>query len=185
MKAARITPMDFLVRFHGLMSRDDSRENLTELVRKKTHVNVGFENFECDPFVTPGEFTLGVRQIFMGKFDVPVYIPVLGMTASGNWETPVYMFLYLDDALQFQVYVPEKGNTYNWNTNTAFGNDEDEDNEFLRSQMTGNGRDANDFDNFDPDDLIAEMEDVLQMENEFRVDIQVVALRNLNDFLGG
>jgi hypothetical protein len=57
----------------------------------------------------------------------------IGCNAGGDWEHPVYFIIYLDkDGKTLRGYVPKDGNSYNYNTKAALGNDEDEDLEFLK-----------------------------------------------------
>lgn len=53
-------------------------------------------------------------------------IPYIEMEASGDWETPLICIIYYDGK-KLRGYVPKDGNTYNYKTKAAFGNDNDND----------------------------------------------------------
>ena len=48
----------------------------------------------------------------------------LGVSAGGDWENPL-VFIFYYDGTKFDFYVPRKGNTFNPDTNAAFGNNND------------------------------------------------------------
>ncbi|MEK6832920.1 MAG: hypothetical protein AABY32_02640 [Nanoarchaeota archaeon] len=51
----------------------------------------------------------------------------LGATAGGDWEQPLFFIIY-HDGNNFRAYIPKDGNTWNTDTNMAYGNsEEDED----------------------------------------------------------
>jgi hypothetical protein len=49
-------------------------------------------------------------------------MPVLGISAGGDWEYPIFFCIYFDGK-KLRAYIPEKGNTWNTDTKKAFGND--------------------------------------------------------------
>jgi len=51
----------------------------------------------------------------------------LGVTAGGDWETPVFSIFYFDMSGVLRAYIPEKGNVFNFIAKAAFGNNEDTD----------------------------------------------------------
>lgn len=55
-------------------------------------------------------------------------IPFFWVMAGGDWEIPVYFMLYFDGK-EFRGYVPVYGNSFNPKTKTAFGSDEDSEND--------------------------------------------------------
>lgn len=57
-----------------------------------------------------------------------------GCIAGGDWEVPVYFIIYHDGKI-FRGYLPVCGNLYNRNVNSAIGNDEDEDTQFLSNEL--------------------------------------------------
>ena len=52
---------------------------------------------------------------------------------GGDWEAPMLFFLYWDGN-KFRAYIPTYGNAFNRSTKTAFGNNDEEDLKFLKSQ---------------------------------------------------
>lgn len=44
---------------------------------------------------------------------------------GGDWECPVLFIMYLDDKNKLRAYVPNKGNTFNPEFKSAFGNNDD------------------------------------------------------------
>ncbi len=49
----------------------------------------------------------------------------LGIVAGGDWEMPVFFIIYFDGH-KLRGYIPEKGNTWNKKTKSAYGNDDTE-----------------------------------------------------------
>lgn len=83
-------------------------------------VDFDFENFTDDPeepFSMPG-YELGYDELSNG-------IPVLWCAAGGDWEMPVAFCMYLGEDGKIHAYVPKDGNSFNKETNMAFGNDPD------------------------------------------------------------
>lgn len=58
-----------------------------------------------------------------GKFFFINNSCVLLTYAGGDWELPVHYFVYKNKEGKLSSYVPTKGNTFNKDTNQAFGND--------------------------------------------------------------
>ncbi len=55
--------------------------------------------------------------------------PYILMYAGGDWETPVYFAIFLNDKDEVCMYTPFDGNMYNTTTDTAYGNADDEEDE--------------------------------------------------------
>lgn len=51
----------------------------------------------------------------------------LGVTAGGDWESPVFSIFYFDDQKILRCYIPEKGNVYNFLSKKAFGNSDSDE----------------------------------------------------------
>ena len=63
----------------------------------------------------------------------------IGCFAGGDWEWPIFFVIYLDrDGKTFRSYVPKNGNTYNYELESAFGNNEEKDVEFLAKWLKQN-----------------------------------------------
>ena len=55
------------------------------------------------------------------------------MAAGGDWETPCFFILYLDQS-RLRAYIPEDGNNWNNKTKQAYGNDDEKDKENILSR---------------------------------------------------
>lgn len=55
-----------------------------------------------------------------GYNTLPNGMVYLGVWAGGDWETPVYFILYWDGK-ELRGYIPKDGNTWNTDTNMAYG----------------------------------------------------------------
>ena len=53
---------------------------------------------------------------------------------NGDWEEPVAVFVYWDGK-KYRGYVPTRGNAINTINKSAFGNDEDVDNEYCTKYL--------------------------------------------------
>lgn len=73
-------------------------------------IEFDLENIELDT----DEDNLGVQSI--GDFNY------IGIIAGGDWESPVFFILYIDENGKIAGYVPEDGNVYNKKLKSAFGN---------------------------------------------------------------
>lgn len=103
-------------------------------------VNFDFENCSCEvEDFSEYKDILGYRKI--GDFEF------CGCYAGGDWEYPVFFLIYLDqDGKTLRGFIPREGNSWNYNTKFALGNDEEQDLAFLRSQpfYERNGLDLDD-----------------------------------------
>ena len=75
----------------------------------------GFHGFPYDEL-------LGLQNISGQDF--------LGLQAGGDWEYPVY-FVYYERDEKAYLYVPVRGNMYNHSANTAYSEEEGENNDNL------------------------------------------------------
>ncbi|MDO8495996.1 MAG: hypothetical protein Q7S43_00905 [bacterium] len=92
-----------------------------------------FENYEYTHDSPIGQFRNLLGPRYFGK------IPAVGCAAGGDWEYPVFFIIYLDhDDITLKSYIPKDGNTWNYDTESAFGNDEEADANFLVSWATTN-----------------------------------------------
>jgi hypothetical protein len=142
-KAANISPIELVNIYEKKreeVNEDQygfNRYNLVDIdkIGDDLKVEVDFENAEIEPFVGLGDELLGVRRVYLKhvKGSGPQYLSCIGMRAGGDWQYPVNFFVYLDqDGKTLRCYVPKKGNTWNWDTKSAFGEDEEKDKDFLR-----------------------------------------------------
>ena len=61
-------------------------------------------------------------------------IDYLALLVNGDWEEPVAVFVYWDGK-KYRGYVPTRGNAINTINKSAFGNDEDADNEYCTKYL--------------------------------------------------
>lgn len=90
-------------------------------------VDFDFENCEFQHTDEFGQWDgmLGYRNLYPLSY--------IGVMAGGDWEYPVYFIIYLDqDGKRLRAYVPKDGNVWNYDTNSAFGNNDEADDAFLR-----------------------------------------------------
>lgn len=104
----------------GLLDEDDlDIFNLIDYIPSEDiNVVFDFENFEI-PLI--GEDNKDNRIKFYNidnKFNVALCM------GGGDWEIPVWFFLYFDDNDNLRLYIPSNGNTYNKYTMTAYGSEE-------------------------------------------------------------
>ena len=59
---------------------------------------------------------------------------ILLLTIFNSSESPVCFYIYYD-GYKLRGYVPLKGNAINRDTNTAFGNNEEADEKFIRKEL--------------------------------------------------
>lgn len=132
-------------------------------------VSFGFENYEYTHGSHIGHFRNLLGPRYFGK------VPAVGCAAGEDWEYPVFFIVYMDqDGVTLRSYIPKDGNTWNYDTESAFGNDEKNDANFLVSWMIINRPDLssetieeNPTDNaeimFDENKIIKDIEDNLQV----------------------
>lgn len=97
--------------------------------------------------------------------------------AGGDWEYPISFIIYLDqDGKTFRGYIPSDGNPWNRDTKQAFGNDEEDDNTFLKKWIKKNAPDLIDNEDeeqtFSSDDADV-MHDLEAYENDIKERIKV------------
>lgn len=69
---------------------------------------------------------------FLGFNITKTGLAYYGIRAGGDWEIPLLFILYYDGQ-NIRGYIPYYGNTYNFTTNKAFGNDKDADEEYMKN----------------------------------------------------
>lgn len=97
-----------------IMLQDDPK---LAQVRKDIKYDVNFENVNLDH-----------------KGTTKSGIDYLALLVNGDWEEPVAVFVYWDGK-KYRGYVPTRGNTINTINKSAFGNDEDVDNEYCTKYL--------------------------------------------------
>lgn len=94
------------------------------LENKSKGVEKDLSKYEVD-FENIGDIKLGTTKSG---------IDYLTLWVGGDWESPVQIFLYWDGK-QYRGYIPLKGNAINTVNKSAFGNDEDEDEAYLKKEF--------------------------------------------------
>jgi len=80
-------------------------------------VRFDWENYEYDP-----------DNVYMNSKNIAGFktlsngLTFLGITAGGDWECPIFLIIYFDGK-ELRAYIPKEGNTWNTDTNEAYGND--------------------------------------------------------------
>ena len=97
-----------------IMLQDDPK---LAQVRKDIKYDVNFENVSLDH-----------------KGTTKSGIDYLALLVNGDWEEPVAVFVYWDGK-KYRGYVPTHGNAINTINKSAFGNDEDADNEYCTKYL--------------------------------------------------
>ena len=95
-----------------------------ETLEKDLKYSFDMENFttQKDEFDAADEF-VGYNTLDNG-------LTFLGFCAGGDWEFPVFGILYYDGK-KLRAYIPTRGNMINTKSKSAFGNDEETDEEIL------------------------------------------------------
>ena len=106
---------------------------LEELDSKDFSIEFDFENVSCGSFnFDPDAYEISletIKKIKIGDKEIP-YLPVC---AGGDGEFPVCFVIYLSKKGVLRAYVPRRGNIFNPLNKSAFGNDDEEDEKFLKS----------------------------------------------------
>jgi hypothetical protein len=97
---------------------DHFYKTLTRQIEKDlSKVEFDTENVECKsyyPKIDAYEKILGYHTLDNG-------LSFLGITAGGDWESPVFFIIYFD-GYKLRGYIPEKGNSWCKKTKSAYGN---------------------------------------------------------------
>lgn len=97
-------------------------ENCPKIEKDLEKVEFDLENYETDPDGFRDHMPLVGYQT-IGE------LTFLGVSAGGDWEIPIFFLIYVDEKNKLRAYIPSKGNAYNTQTKSAYGNYEDEDEE--------------------------------------------------------
>ena len=120
-------------------------------------------------YMTTGSYNNPYIDSFLGVNTLSNGLTYLGMLMYEDYENPAMRIVYFDGK-EFKSYVPRYGNCINWNIESAFGNDEDEDETYLQVE---NKLDKSTFDSFNVEDtidtsmIIQELETVFQLQGTF------------------
>lgn len=111
----RFTLDNFVYKFCNQWTKDKPKE-LNTLVDDISKIDYDTENLGAE-----------------GKVESINGLTYLKCYAGGDWEDPIMFFIYWDGS-KFRGYIPTYGNAYNRKYKRAFGNGEEQDVEFLRTQ---------------------------------------------------
>ena len=118
-KAPKIQMWEFQEKMSFLLETDEFPFNLPKKVEEDlTKVEFDYENYEYE-----GQ---GFFKGICGFIELKNGMPVLFVNAGGDWETPIIFLLYWDGKT-IRGYIPKEGNTWNIETKSAYGNNDDED----------------------------------------------------------
>ena len=98
----------------------------SDKVYKDLHqIKVEFENVEQfgieDSYSLPGlDHMNGYEMIGEGDST----FPILWCAGGGDWELPLVFVLYIDQNGELRGYIPDDGNAYNHEENSAYGNND-------------------------------------------------------------
>lgn len=123
--------------------------HLTPVIEKDLDkVNFSTENLEAEHGYGSVKDLVGYHMLSNG-------MPILGISAGGDWEYPMFFCIYFDGK-KLRGYIPEKGNTWNTDTKEAYGNDNVADLKNARKRWP---------DQYPPDAEVDEDEDVEPIGN--------------------
>lgn len=117
--ATIITLDEFKLKLEPIISDVDFPYKLPSKIEKDiSKIKFDFENFDCEGKSCSG-YPLGY-EVLENK------LPVIFMTAGGDWEHPVCFILYWSGK-EVRGYIPDKGNVYNRKEKCAYGSEEEND----------------------------------------------------------
>lgn len=89
----------------------------------KVSIDVDNENLSAEE-VYISEIS-GNEGNMLGFYEIEGF-PVFGLNLGGDWETPIYAVIVTDGTKLYR-YIPLKGNCYNPDYNSAYGNNDDDE----------------------------------------------------------
>lgn len=125
-----ISLADFKIKIQALYDNDDGfLYSLSKEANKDINkVEFDFENYEpysLEKEVKPGD---GFLNYPIGFVTLPNGMHAFFINAGGDWEMPVCFLLYWDGST-LRGYIPKDGNVWNRKAKSAYGNDEESDEE--------------------------------------------------------
>lgn len=144
----------------------DGEMNLTNEINLffTDKVNIDTENAS----VTAKECNTPVLNSIIGVHELNNGFVFWGVLVGGDWEEPAIKIIYFDGK-EFQSYTPSYGNCINLNIDCAFGNYEDEDEDYL-NQYNLNFNDLCNLDisqKIDASMIIQELQTVFQLTQTY------------------
>ena len=125
-------PIDFILNYDARISYTEVTPQVSKDLDK---VDFDCENMSADTSEVWGETESGKGDAkdYVGLHTLGNGLSYLGVTAGGDWETPLFFIVYWDGE-NLRGYVPKDGNTWNTKNNCAFGNDEEADEAFFKQK---------------------------------------------------
>lgn len=105
----------------------DLLDKYKDLAIDLAKVQFGWENYSINA-ITEYPDRSGIKKFLV----YPDSFYAVLCWAGGDWEYPVDFLIYLDPKNKWRGYIPKKGNSWNYNTKKALGNDDTEDVVFLK-----------------------------------------------------
>ena len=123
---------DFKSKINALYDNEDGfLYGLSKAANKDINkVEFDFENYE--PHDINDKKLQGFLNYPIGFVTLPNGMHAFFVNAGGDWETPVCFILYWDGST-LRGYIPKDGNVWNRKAKSAYGNDEEADEESLPS----------------------------------------------------
>ena len=126
---------------------------VTAKVRKDLQkVNFDTENTTSPDFDIPDwiyavdeTYRIGPAENLIGYHTLDNDFTFLGAASGGDWQIPVFFIIYFDGKV-LRGYVPEFGNPWNTDTNTAYGDDEVKDLKNIKKRFDLDLEEVDDFD---------------------------------------
>lgn len=109
------------------------------------------ENVDCKSGYDGADKIAGFRTL-------PNGLTYLGVSAGGDWESPIFFIIY-SDGKHLRAYMPKDGNPWNTDTKQAYGNDEESDNKNAKKRFGVNHYDEA---HLDADLIIKDIESRIQ-----------------------
>lgn len=135
--AKRITPKEFEEKMKQIWEKngEEKRFNLDNFVYKFCNQWTKDRPKELNTLIDDiSKIDYDTENIgAVGKIESINGLTYLKCYAGGDWEDPILFFIYWDGN-KFRGYIPTYGNSYNRKYKRAFGNNDEEDVEFLKTQ---------------------------------------------------
>lgn len=112
---------EFLAEKSGIAEDISNIFNVSSISKPLENVLFDTENLTCtEVFGSP----LDEEGNLVGYHTIGETFSFIGCMAGGDWENPLFFIVYYDGKVM-RGYIPVYGNTYNLDTKTAFGSEED------------------------------------------------------------
>lgn len=106
-------------------------KNITETV----HKDLNKVQFDTENVSYSEAWCWNKKDSLVGYHTLDNKLTFLGVVSGGDWEIPIFLIVYFSGK-ELRGYIPKNGNTWNTINNSAFGNDEKKDLEFLSKKFS-------------------------------------------------